>query len=105
MWVEQSWEGWRDASVGRTSWEGGKRKLEASRHSIPSAPPLSHDMTILAVAREPQRGRAWGQCRQASWFPLATLPSLFDPLRRPATPSELDRNTETSLVHTLSTKD
>jgi hypothetical protein len=49
---------------------------------IPSAPPLSCQMRILAGASEPQRGRAQGHLGQASKFPLATLPSLFDPLRR-----------------------
>ena len=39
-----------------------------------------------------QRGRARSHSGEASNFPLATLPSLFDPLRRPCHPSQLVLN-------------
>jgi hypothetical protein len=41
--------------------KGGKRKFGRLALLIPSAPPLSRHMKILAGPSEPQRGRARGQ--------------------------------------------
>ena len=69
--------------MGRTSWEGWQAEIRTPRTSDPERAPAESPYEILAGASEPQRGRARGHWGKASNFPLATLPSLFDPLRRP----------------------
>ena len=52
QWVEQAGNGGKDFSVGRTSWEGGKRKVGRLALVVPSAPPLSRHMKILVETSE-----------------------------------------------------
>ena len=51
----------KDASVGRTSWEGGKRKPGQSRPSETERAPALSPYKILAGPSESQRGRARGR--------------------------------------------
>ena len=75
---------WRLKSIEQAG-KGGKRKVGPLALVVPSAPPLTRHMKILAETIEPQRGRARDQWRKASDFPLATLSSLFSCLEAPKT--------------------
>ena len=82
----------KDASVGRTSWEGGKRKPRQSRPSETERAPALSPYKILAGPSESQRGRARANAARRPTFRLP--------------PSQLVRPTEMSfptsqLVHPL----
>ena len=65
--------------MGRTSWEGGQRELEALISINPSVPPLR--LVVPAKISHPtRRRRARYHLGGTSDFPLATFPSLFNPL-------------------------
>jgi hypothetical protein len=74
----------QDVLVGRTSWEGWQAKSWTPFAINPERAPAEVRLLSWDPDMVTQRGRARGQCLEASYLPLATLPSLFNPLRRPS---------------------
>jgi len=83
QWVEQARNGaaelWTPQCVEQAG-KGGKRKSGRLTWLTPSAPLLSRHTKHSGGTIESQRGRARNYSGEASNFPLATLPSLFNPL-------------------------
>jgi hypothetical protein len=81
QWVEQAGKGGKDASVGRASWEGWQAEGWTPLVVDPKRAPAEVHLLKLRFHLAAQRGRASNYSSEASNFPLATLLSLFDPLR------------------------
>jgi len=74
--------------VGRTSWEGGKRKPGQSRPSETERAPALSPYKILAGPSESQRGRARANAARRPTFRLSFPTSqLVHPLKRPFHPA------------------
>jgi len=82
---EQAGKYGRDASVGRTSWEGWQAETRTPDAIDPKRAPAEAPLQQLGLSYGDSAGARWEYCGEMPLISACPLPSLFDPLRRPAT--------------------